>query len=322
MSLERILGDMPKATFLSEFYLRQPLGRPGGAKELCDLASWDVVREILGDSGRTDGKSVPREPVDFMLARQNRLWDGAGQPSYDEVRRLHAEGYTLVLRHVERHHPRLAEVAEGFRRDFLAPVDMHIYCTPENQFGFGWHYDAEDVFIVQTEGSKEYSLRKNTVNPWPLIETLPADMRLDREIMPVMKCRLEAGDWLYIPGGYWHMGQSQQAAISLAIGFMSTAAIDVLDFLRGRAVDSLLWRQRLAPAGAASPLSEEELETNYRELFATLAADLGRQLANPATVRAFIAGRRQEYGTVLGGEAAEGTPVAAEQPGCCPSSRD
>ena len=78
-------------------------------------------------------------------------------------------------------------------------------------------------------------------------------------------------------------------------GFMSTTAIDVLDFLRARLLDSLLWRQRLVPAGTASPLPEDDLAANYREVFAALAADLARQLADPAMVRHFIAHRRKEY---------------------------
>jgi 50S ribosomal protein L16 3-hydroxylase len=285
MSLDRILGDVPKQRFVEDFYLRQPYSRPGGAQELCHLGTWETVERI-----------VAKPDVDLMLARQGALWDGTGVPPYQEIRRLYADGYTLVIRHAERHEPPLAELAAGFSRDFLTAVNIHVYCTPEDQFGFGWHYDAEDVFILQTQGSKEYSLRKNTVNPWPLEETLPADMRLEREIMPVMKCRLEAGDWLYIPGGYWHMGQSHEAAISLAIGVMPVTALDVLDFLRPRLRESLLWRQRLAPGGAAAAMTDEELAETYRTIFASLAADLGRQLADSATARAFLDQRRRQHG--------------------------
>jgi 50S ribosomal protein L16 3-hydroxylase len=295
MSLDRILGDLPKTSFIEDFYLRQPFSRPGAAKELCELGSWETVRTILAVKSRTECQSVLPE-VDLMLVRQGQLWQGAGVPDYDEVRRLHAEGYTLVVRHAERHDARLAELADGFRRDFLAPVNIHLYCTPAGQFGFGWHYDAEDVFIVQTEGSKEYALRKNTVNPWPLEETLPADMRFEREIMPVMKCRLDAGDWLYIPSGYWHMGQSHEAAISLAIGVMSPTALDVFDFLRPRLLDSLLWRQRLKPADGATCMTDEERAQNYRAVFAELAADLQKQLTDAATAPAFIAQRRCQHG--------------------------
>src|ERR1043166_6779919 len=145
MSLDRILGDLPKRRFVEDFYLRQPFSRPGAAEALCELGSWETIRAMLAGERRTDCQSlVPEQPpVDLMLARQGRPWEGTGTPDYDEIRRLHAEGYTLVVRHAERHDPRLAELAGGFRRDFLAPVNVHLYATPADQFGFGWHYDAE-----------------------------------------------------------------------------------------------------------------------------------------------------------------------------------
>jgi 50S ribosomal protein L16 3-hydroxylase len=130
------------------------------------------------------------------------------------------------------------------------------------------------VFVLQTCGSKEWEPRKNTVNPWPLVETLPADMRHEREIMPVLRCLLAAGDWLYIPHGYWHRTRAAEESISLSVGLRSAAALDVFDFLRGELLSSLKWRQRLPPAGAASPLGPEELSRRYRELFADLGADL------------------------------------------------
>lgn len=92
---------------------------------------------------------------------------------------MFSSGYTILIRHAERHFGPLAELAGGFSADLLEPVDIHMYCMPASQFGFGWHYDAEDVFVLQTQGEKEYSLRKNTVKPWPLVETLPNDMRFE-----------------------------------------------------------------------------------------------------------------------------------------------
>jgi ribosomal protein L16 Arg81 hydroxylase len=198
------------------------------------------------------------------------------------------DGYTLLVRHAERHDSRLAELAAGFERDLAAPVNVHMYCTPGGEHGFGWHYDAEEVFIVQTTGRKEYLLRKNTVNPWPIEETLPADMRYEREIMPLVRCELAAGDWLYVPSGYWHMATAREMAISLAIGVMPRTAVDFYDFLRPRIVESLLWRQRLPVVGSASQLSDEELLAAFRELLPQLRRDLERQWDDPRLVREFI----------------------------------
>jgi ribosomal protein L16 Arg81 hydroxylase len=288
-ALQQLLGDLSVSTFIDDFYLKQPYASRGGGASLVPLGSWETVESIWKCAD-----------VDAMLARQGRLWEGQGRPDFETARRLHAEGYTLALRHAERNHAGLAELARSFEEDFRSPVNLHVYCTPQEQYGFGWHYDAEDVFIIQTQGSKEYSLRKNTVNPWPLVDMLPHDMRFEREIMPVMKCRLEPGDWLYIPFGYWHVGQSQEAAVSLAVGLLSPAAIDVFDALRGRLLQSLQWRQRLPVAGRAATGKEEEVARQYQALFQTLADDLSRRLCDPSFAAEFsrraASGRREPAG--------------------------
>ena len=45
-------------------------------------------------------------------------------------------------------------------RSFHAPVDIQVYLTPDQHQAFGWHYDLEEVFIIQVQGCKEYSLRQ------------------------------------------------------------------------------------------------------------------------------------------------------------------
>jgi ribosomal protein L16 Arg81 hydroxylase len=278
MALDELLGDVPRSRFMEDHFFKQPFARPGGCKQFTALGSWQALESILTQPG-----------VDCLAGKEGRRWDGPLPPSPAEARRLVGDGYTLGVRHAERHYAGLSELAAGFHRDFLAPVNVHLYCTPAGQAGFGWHYDAEDVFLLQTQGSKEWWLRKNTVNPWPLVETLPADMRYEREVMPVLRCRLHAGDWLYIPAGYWHRTEAGEESISLSVGIQSLSALDVYDYLRRELLNALEWRQRLPPPGAASQFGPEVLRQRYQELFADLGARLADLLARPATVDSFLA---------------------------------
>ncbi|MBW3541155.1 MAG: cupin domain-containing protein [Planctomycetes bacterium] len=290
MTLERLLGDTSPAFFLEQVFARQPFsmagtatarsGRLQPAADLCNLADWSTIE-----------RSLAAPDADLMLAREGRRYDGPLPRTLDAARHFFDEGWTLLVRHAERHDERLAQLAEGLSRDFAAPVDVHLYATPAGQQGFGWHYDAEDVFIIETAGEKEYSLRKNTVNPWPLIETLPRDMKFEREQSPLMQCLLAAGDWLYIPNGWWHVARAKTHAISIAAGVLAPAALDVFDFLRRRLVDSLLWRQRLPITGEAAPLSEDERLDRHRELFAQLADDLARTFKDEAFLRSWLYSR-------------------------------
>lgn len=283
MNFQSLLGDLPLAQFVADYYQRLPYSSPGGARYLCDAGSWESLRGILS-----------QQHADCLVCRQNERYPGPPPRSEDEARGLVDQGYTLLVRHAERHDERLARLAAKFVADFAAPVNVHMYATPAGQFGFGWHYDAEEVFIVQTAGRKEYLLRKNTVNPWPVEESLPSDMHYEREIMPLARCELTAGDWLYIPSGYWHKATSRELALSLAIGVQPRTGIHVLDLMRRKALESLLWRQRLPVAGRVAVLDEEKLHEAYREVVRTFARDLQTQLDDPRFVADLLAYLRTE----------------------------
>jgi 50S ribosomal protein L16 3-hydroxylase len=283
MSVESMLGDFGLTKFVAEYLHRLPLALAGAAEGVRELGSWQSLGEVLGC-----------DSPDVMLARGGEQSDAKRPVDEREARSLSDDGYSIVVRHAERNHAGLGELARSFEEAFCGPVDVQMFVTPPGRAGFSWHYDAEDVFILQTAGSKEYGLRKNTVNPWPLEETLPEDMRYEREIMPLMTVNLAAGDLLYVPCGYWHRAdasQSTEAAISLAVGVMSRTGVDVFDFLRRRVVDSLLWRQRLPIVGEAAGMSREEAEERYRELFAELGADLGKMLGDRRVVEEYLEAR-------------------------------
>jgi ribosomal protein L16 Arg81 hydroxylase len=284
MTFHELLGEVPAATFFDEYFHRLPFALSGGARDICELGTWSVLATMLAC-----------DDADVMVVRDGVQFAGPGPKDLPAAEALSAEGYTILVRHAERHDERLLALANAFARDLAAPVDVHVYVTPPGKHGFGWHYDAEDVFILQTAGRKEYSLRKNTVHPWPLVETIPRDMQYERELMPLCRVLLAAGDWLYIPCGWWHKADaaaSDETSISLAIGVMSPAAIDVYDFLRGRLVDSLLWRQRLPLPFATSGQSSDLVEAAYRAIFGQLADELDATLRDEATLRAYLDRRR------------------------------
>jgi 50S ribosomal protein L16 3-hydroxylase len=277
VNLQTLLGDFAIQQFVADYYHRLPYSAAGLARPLCELGTWESLTSILS-----------RDSADVLVCRRNEQFAGPLPRTADDAMRLVDAGYTLLVRHAEWHDPRLAEVAAAFARNFAAPVNIHMYCTPGGQFGFGWHYDAEEVFIIQTTGRKQYSLRKNTVNPWPIEETLPANMQYEREIMPLMRCELAAGDWLYIPSGYWHMGESRETAISLAIGVQPHSAVEVFDFLRSQILESIFWRQRLPVTGVAASVTDTELREQYAAAFRQFGQELTKLLANPRQVDAFL----------------------------------
>jgi 50S ribosomal protein L16 3-hydroxylase len=277
ITIADIFGPARIVQFIEDYLHRLPYALAGTTNALCGWGAWETLDAVWA-AGTAEV---------LVIRKGEQLLDNIPRTS-GNLRTVLNDGYTVRIRHAEHHHPMLLALAEIFAATFEAPVDIHVYATPPNSFGFSWHYDAEDVFIIQTAGEKEYFLRKNTVNPWPLEEAIPADMRYEREIMPLMRVVMHTGDLLYIPCGYWHRAQvpvGSDVAISLAIGVMSRSAISIVDTLRKHLLRSLLWRQRLP---VTNHLPVAEAEAAYARLLGELAKDLTKELANPALIKELL----------------------------------
>jgi ribosomal protein L16 Arg81 hydroxylase len=80
------------------------------------------------------------------------------------------------------------------------------------------HFDSFDVAILQVEGSKRWRIYDQpVVNP---IKGMPEQKA--PESVPAFGETLQAGDFLYMPGGYWHhCDNAPDRSLHLAVGFVA-----------------------------------------------------------------------------------------------------
>jgi len=196
--LHDLLGPVPVREFFERHFTRAPFAMPDQATlYVQDFSDADFAAMV------EDSRSLLR------IVRDGHLVHDRARLSWVEAQAYYRGGHTLLVRHAERASAKLQALAEAFARVFHAPVDIQVYLTPDKSQAFGWHYDLEEVFIIQVQGCKEYTVRQNTLNPWPVWDNLPAEMHYDRETSRVrLTCRLEAGDWLDIPSGWWHIAET------------------------------------------------------------------------------------------------------------------
>lgn len=208
--LQHWLGSMASHEFFTRYFRQEPFARPGNATSACRYFNWTTLGHVLGS----------RPAPDVLVVKNGRLVERAPPATLKDARAMFALGCSIVVRRAEQHDAGLLEVAHSFARDVPGEVSVQLYVTPRGFHGFGWHYDFEDVFIVQTRGIKEYLLRRNTVHPDPTRTTMPKDMHFELEHTPVLSSTLWAGDWLYIPRGWWHMAHGHEDALSISVGIV------------------------------------------------------------------------------------------------------
>jgi 50S ribosomal protein L16 3-hydroxylase len=166
-------------------------------------------------------------PDDVLVVARGRHLELPAPRTLRELGTLFAAGQGLAIRKAERHSPGLARLCAEFGLDLPGEQRVIAFATPAQTHGFGWHYDAEDVFIVQTQGDKEYLFRRNTVCDASPRSGQPDFSLHARETSPVMSCRLIAGDWLYIPRGFWHVAYAHRHSLSISIGVLPAARCPV-----------------------------------------------------------------------------------------------
>jgi hypothetical protein len=175
----------------------------GGAKALFD---WAVMERVLAAR------------PDLLVVRDGQLCEQDPAPTVlPELRAMMMRGVGIVVRRAQTVDAALYALARGFEREFSTELQLQLFVTPRRTRGFGWHYDHEDVLILQTSGIKTYYFRANTCVREPLPER--ADFsQLTREVSPLMACTLCAGDLLYLPRGTWHMARAREDSLSISLG--------------------------------------------------------------------------------------------------------
>ena len=208
--LREIFGEEPFARFLKESYLKIPLSVPDAAKPFATVLDWEDFYEL-----------VPKIPgQDVLVVKNGKLSADIIPRTSHEAKELQQTGFSIVLRHTEQFASRLAQLAHDVQQELQGEVVIQLYATPAGYHSFGWHYDAEEVFIIQASGRKDYFLRSNTINPHPRLETMPKDMQYEKETSPFAATNLIGGDFLYIPGGWWHMAKAIEDSLSISIGIL------------------------------------------------------------------------------------------------------
>lgn len=205
------LGAMPVADFRRTYLRKLPWASPGNGRRWIERFRWEELGQVLG--------SEP--PPDVIVVAKGKPLPVPRPRTLEEMRGLMARGIGVAMRQTERCHPVLREFCDAFVDELGGTPHMQVFVTPGNTHGFGWHYDDEDVFIVQTAGVKDYFFRPNTVMPDVSASDAGGFHRFVDEKSPMGTACLVPGDVLYVPSRWWHMATCRQDALSMSLGLMA-----------------------------------------------------------------------------------------------------
>lgn len=192
-----------------------PFSRPLQSDLHSHISPWPFMKNLLLNHDNCWLPLQGRLPDDQVL--------NTGTVNIETAQKYFQEGRTILCKQAQLSNDLLQAIAKDFEIFFNGKVDLQVYFTPTGNEGFDWHYDAEEVFIIQIAGYKEFQLKKNTINPHPDYSNMPIDLLFNTETSnEKLKCLLAPGDVLYIPAGYWHKAYSLRNSLHFSIGVLQS----------------------------------------------------------------------------------------------------
>ncbi|WP_419703787.1 JmjC domain-containing protein [Promicromonospora sp. NFX87] len=269
--LSDLVGDTD--VFFEDYFNRKPMIRLGALKsDATELLSAEMLDELLvSDAIRPpyiavtkSGELVhPRTYTETRRIQRDTITDAVIPTRVIEHFKT---GATITWSSLNHYLPHIRQLTRGLSEAFGTRSDAVGFVTPAGRRGFKPHRDSVDVFVIQTEGTKDWllwnpSLQRDGVADWYSLEELGE---------PDHRITLQPGDVLYLPFGTPHCASATETtSVHLSLMVKSRRWRDILVDLVTEAVSSDL-------RFAGNPLLDPENEKFEIELRSAVEALSGK----------------------------------------------
>ncbi|NUP13185.1 MAG: hypothetical protein HOW73_44670 [Polyangiaceae bacterium] len=220
--LDELLGGLPQATFYAEHFERAPLHVSSRVTERS--LPVDELNALIRATAEANPRRLRANVNGAVLVPPRNASPAALAAWAHEV---HANGATLIINYIERLDLRWAEFAKELGAALGAQVTLTVFATPPAAQGFPPHFDTLDVFVLQLEGAKTWSLGDSAVQ----LPTLRQGYIVKYEGRPRVRqtVKLATGNLLYIPRGVVHWaGTTEERSVHITADIDTATAGDVL----------------------------------------------------------------------------------------------
>ena len=297
LSLKDLISPLSVEEFFQKHWPRTPLFISAVTGKLHDVfqlkqlqslenlvdARFDKVRACLPDFD-DEYSSILIDPKDALKAYRNNM--------------------TLVFDSMQHQDTYIAKSLLQIKHDLglisgpdhdLCRARSIAYATPAGG-GTRMHFDANANFIIQIQGSKQWTLAPNrsvtdpterfTVGSYVMpaaLEKQCHDLLIDEPPEDSYEVEMTVGSVLFVPRGYWHATTTHEDSLSLNFTFSQPSWADVFTkSMQEWLLNSPDWRALADGLESAEPLRKERAIEQFEMLLKDLSLKLpeisGRQL--------------------------------------------
>ncbi|MFL6786485.1 MAG: JmjC domain-containing protein, partial [Sphingomicrobium sp.] len=224
MEFAEFIAPMPVATFISDYFGKRP-AHIRGASPRSGLLSTARLQELLSVRPHWTADNLKLILNSRPILGDHFLDEGQGsgprRADPAKVQLFLEMGASLVGDHIEDIDLNVREAAAMLSGQFAGITGANVYCSFQGIRAFNSHCDLHEVFAVQLEGEKTWQIYENRADaPVETIQGPNAQAIIDQAKGRVMMTvKMQAGDLLYIPRGYFHDAlASSSASLHLTFG--------------------------------------------------------------------------------------------------------
>jgi hypothetical protein len=255
---------------IGTIYLR----REGPPDKFRSTVSWEALNTALNQFRAPLGSQRLRLVQDCQLVDARRYLSPK-EHTQDMV--LNTGGFqaclgggaTLVLDAVDELFPPVRRLAESAEDLLSVRVQANLYAGWRTQQGFDLHWDGHDTLILQVVGRKHWRVFEPT-RPYPLKQE--GAKEIPPQGPPIWEGVLEAGSFLYMPRGWWHVACAlDEPSLHLTLGLHHPTGDQLLAWFVDELKRNALVRMDVPQLKAAA--NREEYRDRVRDLFLAAWSD-------------------------------------------------
>ncbi|WP_420590845.1 cupin domain-containing protein [Bacterioplanoides sp.] len=218
-----VLGHLSVEEFLRDYWQKKPVlirnAWPGFEPLLPadELAGLSLEQEIESRLIIEDGIPGDNDSGPWQLKR--------GPFSEEDFRSLPENKWTLLIQGVDQWIPEAADLLEHFRFIPSWRIDDLMISYAVDGGNVGPHYDQYDVFLLQAEGQREWSIGQMCSEHSPFVKG--PQIRVLEEFNESDSWVLNPSDMLYLPPQLAHHGVAKGECMTYSIGFRAPSQVEL-----------------------------------------------------------------------------------------------
>ena len=211
---QALFGDLSVQDFLNQHWQQKPLL----------IRNAFQLPELSFDAGELAGLACDTEaPARIVIEHGETPWQLKQGPFQEsDFTSLPDTHWTLLVNDIETYFPELSEFIESFRFIPDWRIDDLMISYAADQGSVGPHVDDYDVFLIQLEGTRRWSIDESSEFDSTALDG--PELKILKNPSTTQSWDLNPGDMLYLPPNMPHHGVAQGECMTLSVGFRAPSS--------------------------------------------------------------------------------------------------